>query len=249
VLARTLATHPDIAGLRGTRVFEDEGQHVQDVYAPAWRHGGIGNFAFDPSAHLTEGSSAAGRGAGSRLWHCWAPFIASDASIFVEKSPPNLIQTRFLQAAFPNATFILLMRHPAIVSVRTRVIRPSTSLIHFVRHWIRAHDLMAEDLPYLDRAVVVRYEDLVTRPRQELKRMSDLIGAECTFDYSEFESDRSRDAFDRWRELRGSIPLPIMQELQRGVRAHGYDLDATSCAPSRRAARGASRETAAALRK
>ena len=224
VLARTLATHPDIAGLRGTRGFEDEGQHVQDVFHAAWRHGGIGRFSFDEAAHLIEPSLTSGRRAGSRLWHCWAPYVASDVPIFVEKSPPNLIRTRFLQAAFPTATFILILRHPAIVSVRTQVLRPSISLIHLMRHWIRAHDLMVEDLRYLDRALVVRYEDLVTRPRQELKRMSDLIGVKSSFDYSEVNSDMSRDAFDQWEELRKSIPLPIMRELQRKVLAHGYDL-------------------------
>jgi hypothetical protein len=84
---------------------------------------------------------------------------------------------------------------------------------------------MVDDLRHVDRAMVIRYEDLVTRPREEFKRMSDLVGVESTFDYSDVKSDMSQDAFNLWGELRRSIPLPIMQELQKGVQAHGYDLD------------------------
>jgi hypothetical protein len=224
VLTRTLESHPAIAGLRETKAPENEGQHVQDVYAPAWRHGGLGCFAFDESAHLTEGSPGAGRGAGQRLWQCWSPFIQAGASIFVEKSPPNLIRTRFLQAAFPDAIFVLIVRHPAAVTIRTRVIRPSISVVRLLRHWIRAHDLMVEDLQYLRCSIVIRYEDFVENPRRELKRVADLLGVASRFDYSPVAPNMSEDAFRVWTSHHESLPGSVVRELQRGVQTHGYDL-------------------------
>ena len=44
-LARVLGAHPEISGLSGTGVSEDEGQHLQDVYPRIRAHGGMGRFA------------------------------------------------------------------------------------------------------------------------------------------------------------------------------------------------------------
>jgi hypothetical protein len=53
-LTRCLADHPQVSGFRGTGVPEDEGQHLQDVYAAAAAFGGPGGFAFDPRAWNTN---------------------------------------------------------------------------------------------------------------------------------------------------------------------------------------------------
>ena len=53
---RCLTRHPEVSGFSGTGVPEDEGQHLQTVYPPAYAHGGPGRFGFDPDAHLTESS-------------------------------------------------------------------------------------------------------------------------------------------------------------------------------------------------
>ena len=38
--------------------------------------------------------------------------------VLVEKSPPNLVRTRFLQALFPDARQIVVTRHPIAVPAR-----------------------------------------------------------------------------------------------------------------------------------
>jgi hypothetical protein len=68
LVARLLAAHPEASGFAGTGVPENEGQHLQDVYPPASRHGGPGRFALHPAAHLTESSPLVGPGARDRLW-------------------------------------------------------------------------------------------------------------------------------------------------------------------------------------
>ena len=54
LFAKLLTGHPDVSGLSNTGVWEDEGQHLQDVYPPAAEFGGLGRFAFADGAHMTE---------------------------------------------------------------------------------------------------------------------------------------------------------------------------------------------------
>ena len=41
---RCLTRHPEVTGFSDTGVPEDEGQHLQTLYAPAYAHGGPGRF-------------------------------------------------------------------------------------------------------------------------------------------------------------------------------------------------------------
>jgi len=102
-LTRALAAHPDVSGLTGTGVREDEGQHLQRVYPKAKVYGGSGRFAFDPQAHLTEDSPLVTPQNAAALRGAWEPYWDLDARYLVEKSPPNLIMGRFLQAMFPGS--------------------------------------------------------------------------------------------------------------------------------------------------
>src|SRR2546423_1736557 len=113
-LNETLATHPEASGFRNTGVPHDEGQHLQSVYPTARSHGGPGKFAFDPAAHLIESSPLANEESALRLFGQWAQHWQADRRVLLEKSPPNLIRTRFLQQLFPGAHFIVVVRHPLI---------------------------------------------------------------------------------------------------------------------------------------
>ena len=36
--------------------------------------------------------------------------------MLVEKSPPNIVRMRYLQALFPRASFVMILRHPVVVA-------------------------------------------------------------------------------------------------------------------------------------
>lgn len=169
-LAKWLAAHPEVSGLTGTGVHEDEGQHLQSVYPVAMAHGGPGRFALDPAARLTEDSELVTRDAAQRLLEAWAPYWDTSKPILLEKSPPNLIRMRFLRALFPSARFIVVMRHPIAVSFATRK-WSRTSIESLLRHWISAHEHLVEDSVQVDRTALVRYEDLLADPDAELDRL------------------------------------------------------------------------------
>jgi hypothetical protein len=72
ILARSIAAHPSISAFSNTGVPEDEGQHLQTVFLPAYAYGSPGTFAFNPEARLTEASPLVGAASRERLFEDWS---------------------------------------------------------------------------------------------------------------------------------------------------------------------------------
>ncbi|HUZ84420.1 MAG TPA: sulfotransferase [Gaiellales bacterium] len=172
---RCLASHPDVSGFSGTGVEEDEGQHLQTVYPPARQHGGPGRFGFDPAAHLTDASPLAGRDARDRLMSEWGRHWDMTRPVLVEKSPPNLIRTRFLQEVFPGCRQIVVIRHPIAVACATQK-WSWTSYTSLIEHWLVCHETLLADLPHVERLMVIRYEDFVASPDSVLAEAFGFVG-------------------------------------------------------------------------
>lgn len=183
-LARVLGQHPDISSFSGTGVSEDEGQHLQSVYPAASTYGGSGHFARNPEAHLTEFSDLASPRHADALLRAWYPHWDLTRRYLLEKSPPNMIMTRFLQALFPGAAFIIVVRHPVTVALSTkkwtrfisRDPRKFANLSALVKHWLIAHRLLATDLAHVRRVRVLFYEDLIEHPDMELGTIRRFLG-------------------------------------------------------------------------
>lgn len=174
-LARWLSAHPEVSGLSGTGVYEDEGQHLQSVYPIAAAHGGPGRFALDPAARLTEESPLISPDAAQCLVDAWMPFWDPSSPVLLEKSPPNLIRMRFLRVLFPGARFIIVVRHPIAVSAATRK-WSRTSMDSLLRHWLAGHRDLVDDARAVGDVAVVRYEDLMAAPGDELNRIFAFLG-------------------------------------------------------------------------
>lgn len=203
-LSRALAAHPQISGLSGTGVAEDEGQHLQPVYPPARTYGGPGRFAFDDRAHLTSASPLVDPGNAQRIWDAWAPHWDLDRPYLLEKSPPNLIMGRFLQALFPGSALVVLIRHPVIVTLSTRKWAPRMSPHRLMEHWMRAHDVFRADRGSLHRVVVLHYENLVHDPDTELARVAGLLGLDGPVPSGAIQASRSSAYTDQWAAMAGA---------------------------------------------
>jgi hypothetical protein len=162
--------HPEIGGIANSGVPEDEGQHLQSVYPPARYHGGPGRFGFDDGARLTESSPLVTAANREQLLAEWGRYWSRDRAVLAEKSPPNIIRTRFLQALFPEAAFVMMIRHPIAVAGATRK-WARTSVESLIRHWLRCHDILAEDATRIERLHVVHYEHFVQDPAAEMGRI------------------------------------------------------------------------------
>ena len=94
LLYKILKEQDEISGLSKTNELEDEGQHVQTVYKPAYEFGGVGKFGFDIKAPLDENSELINEINRKKLFNEWSRFWDLEKNILLEKSPPNIIRTR-----------------------------------------------------------------------------------------------------------------------------------------------------------
>ncbi len=202
VLHRLLRAHPDTSGFANTGVGEDEGQHLQSVFPNARHFGGPGRFAFAPEAHLTESSPLVSPANCDRLLREWGAYYDLTKPVLLEKSPPNLIRARFLQALLPDTRFIFIVRHPIAVAYATQK-WTQTSFAELLLHWCLAHRLMLGDLGKLDHALVLRYEDLVAAQEPSLDaafRLAELVPIQA----SGRIEDHNPRYFAIWERQRGT---------------------------------------------
>ena len=235
LLARCLAEHPQVSGFMGTGVREDEGQHLQTVYRAARDHGGPGRFGFDPEAHLTESSPLVSDTSRRLLLDQWGRHWDMSRRVLVEKSPPNLIRTRFLQALFPGARMIVLVRHPIAVAGATREFGRRrrwwrrTTYTSLIEHWLHCHDLLIADAPMVERLLVLRYEELVANPDERLADVFRFIGVDPQPSGLEVRRGINDAYFRRWT-LASHAPgtsadiADAAEQLEERVSRWGYSL-------------------------
>lgn len=226
LLQRALGEHPDISSFRGTGAPEDEGQHLQTIYMPARAYGGPGKFAFSPDAHLTEHSPLVNATNQALLFDQWKKYWDVSKPLLLEKSPPNIIRSRFLQAMFPNSAFIFITRHPIAVSFATQKWAHS-EVPRLMEHWQRAYDIMEDDKTYLREYISLRYEDWITHPEQGLKQVCEFLKIP-TYTSTEIISDNfNQDYFLRWNDYRISQPenYRLCLSFEKSANRFGYTLE------------------------
>lgn len=201
IFHRSVKAHSSASGFSDTGVPRDEGQLLQSVFPPANQTGGMGRFGFRDESHLTEECPIADESHGRRLFQEWSEHWDLGKRVLVEKSPPTLIRTRFLQSLFPDARFVILLRHPIPVSYSTS----QWTDIHFhtlIGHWVRCHDIFEKDRPHIRRLLVVRYEDFVARPDETLKKLCDHVGLEPVGPDEEIRENINRKYLRRWTRMK-----------------------------------------------
>jgi hypothetical protein len=226
-----LREHPLVSGFKDTGVPEDEGQHLQSIYRPAIAYGGPGRFGFDPEAHLDEYSDLATDDNGIRLFMEWARYWDLEKPALLEKSPSNLLRTRFLQELFPNSYFVILMRHPVAVAYATQK-WTNTSMAELIEHWLVCHEKFEQDKRHIRRLLVLRYEDFVENTRATLAEIYSFVGLPDYPNKIEVHSDVNRNYFRKWQELRDATLSRDCMETARftlgyepRVAKFGYSLD------------------------
>lgn len=228
LLFEMLREHPQISGFRESGVPEDEGQHVQSVYPPAGTHGEPGRFGFKRAAHLTEDSPLVTEANREKLFAEWAVRWDGSKPFLLEKSPPNVVRTRFLQAMFPNSKFIVFRRHPIPVALSTRRWSDST-MFSLVRHWVVCHEIWRADRPRIRHVMELTYERLVAAPAEALDEILAFLGAEPYPFPPPQKPDPTVNThyMETWRELkrrpRNRITLGLTERaFERRIRPWGY---------------------------
>jgi hypothetical protein len=227
LLARLLAAHPEVSGFSGTGVPADEGQLLQTVYPAAKVWGGPGRFGFAPEAHFTEELASAEKA--RRLFEEWSPHWDLARPVLLEKSPPNLLKTRFLQALFPQSAFVAVLRHPIAVSLATAKWRRTRRYGRLLEHWLRCHEIFEADRPRLKRVHVIRYEDLVREPEPVLCGVFEFLELDPIAPSEPVEAGADERYLAQWRGLKRDPRMRAYLDLselryQRRARRFGYTL-------------------------
>ncbi len=210
VLGRNVARLENCTALENTPRFIDEGQLLQDVYRIDTEFGGAGRFGFHPRAHLTETSDLLTPENVARLRTSWHLYWDKSKTICVEKTPGNLLMTRFLQAGFPNSYFVVIRRHPIAVSMATQGMKlpgimwnvKITSLHRLFEHWLRCHELFEEDKKHLKHLYEFTYEDYIDNPAKCHQEIAAFIGTgDSEVGNAEITGSYNKKYFDRWSKL------------------------------------------------
>lgn len=225
-----LRGHPMTSGFHDTGVPQDEGQHLQSVFPTAQAYGGPGRFGFNPEAHLTEASPLASATSAERLFSEWSSYWDLSRALLLEKSPPNLIRTRFLQALFPRSRFIIMVRHPLVVSLATRKWARSESLGSLLDHWFQCHAIFLKDLPSVRAVRVVNYEDLCGATSRVTSEVASFLGIEGGLDASRVDSAANARYLEEWARLRRRFPQRLhadrlIRQFEEDANRFGYSLD------------------------
>jgi hypothetical protein len=226
LLTHLLRAHPQVSGFHDTGVREDEGQHLQDTYAPARHFGGSGRFAFDPRAHLVEVDRDTAAQHHAELLASWNPHWDLSRRVLVEKSPPNLIRMRYLQSVFPGARFLVIIRNPVTTALATKKWRRRESLWALIKHWVAAHDIATDDAKHIDHFLLVRYEDLIADPAATLASVQRFIQVEPAALETDVVNASASDAYGaQWRALNKLYVRALKRRFGDDVARHGYALE------------------------
>lgn len=207
----------------------DEGQYLQDVYRCDPEFGGAGWYGFAPEAHLTEDSNVLTAENVLKLRTSWHAHWDDRKNICLEKTPGNLIRTRFLQAAFPDSYFIVIRRHPVPVSIATQ--KWSMSSLHSLfEHWLKCDELFQLDKKYLKHVYELTYEDYVKHPAFHHEKIAAFIGTRAPHVKMEELTDSYNERyFEQWSNLMANSAWKsyyryIARKYDRSFAKRGYSL-------------------------
>ena len=222
LLYKILKEQDEISGLSKTNELEDEGQHVQTVYKPAYEFGGVGKFGFDINARLNENSKLINEINRKKLFNEWSRFWDLEKNILLEKSPPNIIRTRFLQKMFPNSYFINITRHPIATSIASKK-WSKTSLDELISHWIKCHEIFNEDKKMIRNIINIKYEDLINNNEEILAQLSEFLKLNIKIPKIEIRKGINDKYFKIW--IKKSKSIFTKYRISKIIKKHNNDIE------------------------
>ena len=170
--------------------------------------------------------------------------------VLIDKNPLHLMQVPLIHRLFPDARFILALRHPAdvILSCYFTNFRPTPSLANFLRldtaaefydlafaMWERSRECMEIGVH------TVVYEQLVDDPEAQLRSLAEFLGLEwrddmlehqktaesrgmiTTASYAQVTEPIYRSSAGRWKRYRAQLE-PVLPVLRPWAEKFGYTI-------------------------
>jgi hypothetical protein len=204
LLYKILKEQKNISGFENTNAIENEGQHLQSVFNAAIKHGGPGKFGFDKNSFLNETSELVRIENKNKLFSEWSNYWDLSKEYLIEKSPPNLIRTLFLQTMFPNSYFITIYRHPIATSLATKK-WSKTSHYSLIKHWVVCHNQYLEDKRKLKNSLDINYEDLINQPVETLKIIETFLNTQISLSNNTIRKGVNDKYLSLWQKNKRNI--------------------------------------------
>lgn len=170
---------------------------------------------------MTEDHSLATDLSAEAIMKQWEKYYDCSCEHYIEKSPPNLVRTRFFQKLFPNSKFIAILRHPLAVSFATKK-WSETSIQSLLDHTLLGYEIFMNDMDYLRNVYVLRYEDFVANPQDEIDKVYDFLGLESLHIQHAVKPDVNEKYFSLWESNRKN--LSVDGYLEKRANKFGYSL-------------------------
>lgn len=186
LLQRILAGHPDVQTSAETwlmlhPVYGLRRRGIRTDYGAAWAATGVSEFL----EYYADGPATYDAGIRAFAREIYGTVLARHGkSRFLDKTPRYSLIVPDLYRLFPRARFVLLFRNPLAVlasELSTYVKEDWPKLANFAPDLLEAPGRLVEAKDLLgEKAVAVRYEDLVATPGAEMARVC--AGLDLSFD-------------------------------------------------------------------
>jgi len=161
----TTLLHNVLAALPNVAQLPREGQYCTDQLLVPSTAGLVRSWALHPELFTLDAAAKSPPDI-DRLQRHWCSMMSPPgAGIYLEKSIPNAARIPWLNARFPNASFIAIVRNGYVVAEGIRR-KADRSLAQGARQWAVSNDIMLQDLKSVERAHVITYEDFTESPEQ-----------------------------------------------------------------------------------
>lgn len=220
ILWKAISAHPDISGFGTTQetgVDESEGILLQDVYS---RYGigmedimkrtthyqkkmlGVGRYALgdESDVHLTETDPRVMGDNMAKILNRFGQHWNLSQPVLIEKSPPTIVMSRFLQALYhadddggssrstsgggPKVKFLFITRHPiANMMAHENMVGQYSHLTYdiLMRNYIQMHRYLLSDLPHLNNEpMIIKLEEFAADPSSHLSKIYEWLGVDGT---------------------------------------------------------------------
>lgn len=186
LLQTLMASHPDIATAPETWLLlpiasiDPDDRYKVRVYSNySWRHTRV---AISDFVKLLPGEREYFINAIREfVLKLYASAASGDSEFFLDKTPRYYLIIDFLAEVFPDAKFIILLRHP--LDVLSSIITTWGGDRLHITHW--AVDLFGGPFylkegyeKYASRSLIVKYEELVAEPDRVIKEVDAFLGLE-----------------------------------------------------------------------
>jgi len=183
ILHDLIATSPDVA------VLPSEGQFCDNFVGPLSHQYGIAHF-FTKKEDIFRNKKNYEWEVIKRQWNFHWAQSNPDATVFLQKSPPDIVRADMLTEQFEDTKFIIMIRNPYAMVESILRANPTASLIDAATHAIRCLEIQLENSEKYLNDLVFKYEDLTDNTSQVVEQIEKFLNI-SRMDYSRIFNTKS----------------------------------------------------------